>query len=1159
MRHLLRNSILVVGILVLMASAVFPPSEKIRLGKDLRGGVTLVYAVQIDRSEDASDVLNQTISVLKERVDPSGLFEIRMVAQGDDRIEVTMPLPSERAKQLRAEFDAQLETLRQQAIEPGEFERIMRLPDAERAPRIEAMAAGSEERLETLRRAAAALDDARRARAAVEAAELGNQPAETIDALVDQVVDAEVEYESLRDEVLTSALAPEDLRRALELPDRQRIILDDEGKGVPVPSPKRRALEEILAAHPDQAERINAIVAAYETYLSQRTSLDDTSDLKRLLGGAGVLTFRIAVSPEAVAGDNTHPEERRLRQELQEKGPRNVRARDARWFKINDPFNALNLNSVALVDAFYEAPALVGLDRGYVVEEYQGEYFMLLWDVTGMRLTPAEGRWSVASSYPTTDESGRPAIGFEMDAPGARLFGELTGANVQRQMAVLLDDEVYTAPNLNSRISRQGIIQGEFTPDEISYIVRTLSAGSLQARLSPEPISESTVAPDLGKDNLDAGLAAGMIALVTVGAFMVLYYFGFGMVAVVCLLANALCLLGCMALARAAFSLPGIAGVILTFGMAVDANVLIFERTREELRAGKDLRVALKLGYEKAMSSIVDGNVTNLIVCFVLAYTGTQEIKGFAITLGIGVVTTMFSALVISRLLFTVLTDKVRVRKMTMLPMVVQPLERALHPNINWISLRYVFIAISTVYVGLGIGMIAWQGSEMLDTEFRGGVQVTMPLREAGPGEPAGPRGRLTSTRAEVESRIRAIGEGLDAGDPLAPLRSASILPINPADDGITSDTFQIKTYATDPDAVLAAVISALGEMADARPALEFRASGEPEAESAPARAVLSSVLGENVGRPDLRESVADFRGGLAILLEDIRPQPTLENLRARLDLLRGKPDFSGTLGRRVEVRVLEGTPSAVRTAVVLVLDEGLSVFDNEEAWNADVRDREWRLLREALTQPTTLASVQSFSPVVADDFKAQAVVAVGLSFLLITIYIWVRFGSVRFSMAALATLAHDVLTAIGLIALCEIVYESQTLSQYAAAIGIAPFKIDLNMVAAMLTIVGYSLNDTIIILDRIRENRGKLPYASKEMVNRAINQTISRTAITSGTTLLAVLILYIFGGQGVRAFSFALLVGVGVGTYSSIAVAAPLAWSGKSEKQHRARPVSGA
>jgi SecD/SecF fusion protein len=216
--------------------------------------------------------------------------------------------------------------------------------------------------------------------------------------------------------------------------------------------------------------------------------------------------------------------------------------------------------------------------------------------------------------------------------------------------------------------------------------------------------------------------------------------------------------------------------------------------------------------------------------------------------------------------------------------------------------------------------------------------------------------------------------------------------------------------------------------------------------------------------------------------------------------------------------------------------------------WEEELAGLEWDMAVEALGSYTTLASVQSFSSVIAEDFKNTAVVAVFLSLVLILIYIWVRFGSVRYSMAAIATLLHDVLFAIGLIAMAEILYDNEITASIAHSLLIEPFKIDLTLVAAILTIIGYSLNDTIVIMDRIRENRGRMPYATKKVVNDSINQTISRTLITSGTTLIATLILYTMGGPGVRAFSYALLCGVIVGTYSSIAVAAPLVWSRRKD-----------
>ena len=695
------------------------------------------------------------------------------------------------------------------------------------------------------------------------------------------------------------------------------------------------------------------------------------------------------------------------------------------------------------------------------------------------------------------------------------------------------------------------IIQGEFTPEEIDYVVRVMTAGSLGAKLSPEPISESTIAPELGQDNLDKGLIAGVVALVVVGGFMIVYYFGYGLVAVVCLLANAALIVGALALSRAALTLPGIAGIILTFGMAVDANVLIFERAREELRKGLDLRTSVRLGYEKAMSSIVDGNVTNLIVCFVLANVGTQEIKGFAITLGIGVACTMISALLFSRVIMVVLIDKLKVRRMSMLPIAMPIVDRTLEPKINWMRLRGLFVLVSVSFVGLGVAMVVSRGERMLDTEFRGGTQVTMSFKDGADGQP------LTLDRAEVESRVRAIGEAEPDGSSIGALRSADVVAVDPREGGLESDTFVIKTLSDDRDEINRRITAEFEDLLDAPPPLVFRQSDLEDARLGPVYPVLSGSLGEDIQRPEIRNDVSGFRGGVAILLEDMEPAPTLASINDRLNIMRTKEDFSDLLGRQHEVLVLEGDPSAVRTAALLVLDPGLGYLDNPDAWQAEVAQREWDLARAALTNSSDAISVQNFSPAIAASFREKAVVAVVLSLLLILIYIWVRFGSVRYSLAAIATLAHDVFVALGLIALSEIIYDAHIGEDIARALLIEPFKIDLNMVAALLTIIGYSLNDTIIIMDRIRENRGKLSYVTRDVVNLSINQTISRTVITSGTTLLAVLILYIVGGAGVRAFSFTLLVGVLFGTYSSIAVASPLVWSRRRDRSAVSVPVS--
>ncbi len=1144
MRNLTRNIFISLTLVVVALFAMTPPSENVQLGKDLRGGSSLIYQVQVERTESPDEVIPKVIDVLKRRIDPNGLFEISIVRQGQDRIEITMPLPGESVKALREAFETELAKLEVASVTPQQFERLMRMPPEERAGEIDRIGGNNESLRRELIDAAEWYDLAQLLRAQIKLLETSGAPDSVLEPKVEEAARAEIEYETARDRVLAAGIRPEDVRRALELPDDERQIKDEvTGEIVTIESARGRALRQIKERHPELVEQIERVEAVYQTYSENRGALDDTSDLKRLVQASGELSFRITVDAEGSADAAvTHPQEQELRESLREKGPRQSRASDARWYRINK-LDGWYRNK-AEYDAINEDPAGFFYSRGYVVEAFGGDLWMLCFDSRGMRMTNDDGRWKIARSYQTADDLGRPAIGFQMGPVGARLLGDLTGANEQNNMGVLLDDEVYTAPNLMSRISNNGIIQGEFTPEEIDYVVRVMTAGSLQAKLGAEPISETTIAPELGQDNLDKGLLAGVVALALVGVFMVIYYFGFGLVAVTCLLANGVLIIGALALSRAALTLPGIAGIILTFGMAVDANVLIFERIREEMRKGLDLRTSVRLGYEKALSSIVDGNVTNLIVCFVLANVGTQEIKGFAITLGIGVACTMVSALLFSRIIIVLLVDKVKVRNLKMLPTLVPLLERALEPKIDWMKLRPLFIVISATFVGLGVVMVASRGEKMLDTEFLGGTQVTMSFKQGENGQP------ITMDRSEVQSAVQAIGEAEPDGSSILALRSAEVIAVDPLEGGLESDTFVIKTLADDRPEIARVITAAFQDKLDAPPPLAFRNSGQPDATvSSVVFPILNRTLGEVIQRPEIRNDVTDYQGGVAIVIDNLDPPTSVEQIRDRMNLMRSKEDFVDVLGRQSEIIVTDGSDSAMRSGVIVVTDPGLGYLDNTEAWQAEIAQREWDLVRAALTTTTDAISVQNFSPAIAASFRQKAVVAVLLSLMLILIYIWVRFGSVRYSLAAIATLTHDVFVALGLIALAEIIYDFHIAENVARALLIEPFKIDLNLVAALLTIIGYSLNDTIIIMDRIRENRGKLSYVTRDVVNLSINQTISRTVITSGTTLLAVLILYIEGGAGVRAFSFTLLVGVLFGTYSSIAVASPLVWSRRKDR----------
>lgn len=1150
-RPVIRSLILTLAVLAISLYSIKNPQKDLRLGRDLRGGARLVYPVILKPGDNADVIVPQVIDIYKKRVDPQGIAEIQIVREGQDRIVFTMPLPNAKTKALKEQYDAALASLASTQIDPERLEAAMKLTGEARSKEIAALSGGSATRQKMIDEAAVAQDEAEVAREVYEAAAKANPADPALNDLISKAGEAGVKADAARTRALASTLSAIEVRRALELSTERRRKLDQSDKVVDLPSARESALTRIRERHPEATADLDRVLAAFDEYAKERRTLEDPSDLKRLLRGAGVLDFRITVKP------GQHVSEADLRKQLQDRGPRNVRSNDARWYKINKVDSWYD--SIDKQRALENDPSGYFSNRGYVVERFQGDgdLYMLCWDVPANRLTQAEGDWRIDRAYQTVDQLGRPAIGFATNPRGAALLGELTGRHVNNEMAVLLDDQVYTAPNLNSQITTSGIIQGEFSQDELNYIIRTLGAGALAARLAPEPISESTLGPELGFDNLQKGIYAGIAALILNGAFMLIYYFPTcGGVAVVSLVCNAVMILGVMALNQAAFTLPGIAGVILTFGQAVDSNVLVYERMREEMARGADLRTATRLGFQRAFNSIIDGNVANLIVCAVLYRLGTQEIKGFAVTMVIGVLTTLFAALVINRLIFAILVDETRtVRKVNMLPIAVPALGRALHLNVDWMRLRWIFWSFSFVMVAIGLAVCVVKGSQLLDNDFRGGTQVTIPFKVVN-GE------KLTSTRQDMQDLVQDIARGADPNSQLALLADADVYPVNPKSDGVTAHTFAIKTLATDKAAVVEALVTKLREkgLVELLPPLNFTGLelDATNARALPAYRIITGNLSDDLLRPGTTGAVNDaheYVGGLAIVLDKLSPAESLTILNQRLDSMRAQPDFADTLSRTHEVRVLEGTSDEVRAAVVLVRDPSITFFDNEQGWEQSVKMREWNLLREALTKTSSPASADTFSPTIAATFRAQAIVATLLSFLLLGIYIWIRFGAVSYAVAAIVPLVHDVLILIALIALAGMLYENSATQPIAHALGILPFKIDLNMVAALLTVVGYSLNDTIIIMDRIRELRGKSLYATKRVINDAVNQTFSRTIITSGTTFFSTIMLYLFGGEGMRGFAYVLTLGVFVGTYSSIAVTAPIVWNRRHDAEELPKP----
>ncbi|MEO0631455.1 MAG: SecD/SecF family protein translocase subunit, partial [Planctomycetota bacterium] len=463
--------------------------------------------------------------------------------------------------------------------------------------------AGDESRRELIEGVILATEEVEETRERLEMAERDGAPDPITIEIVGELAAAEIRRDQAKQAVLNSILKAEQLRNALQLSNEPRFVLDDTAEDpFEIPSPRSRAITELKEQHPDKIDVIDDVIAALATYESARTTLDDPNDLIRLLQGSGVLEFRIA--PRV----GEHPDEQQLRRELREQGPRATSAPDAAWFEISDPTSFVQ--TIQQAERMLEDPAgYFGGGRDFVVEPFAGANYMLLYSSRDKALLQdqSRGAWRVDQASETVDDSGRPAVGFRMDANGAVLLGNLTEQNVNERMAVLLDDKVITAPNLNSKITSNGIIQGIDSPEERRNIIRTLNAGTLSASLTPQPISQSILGPELGQDNLDAGLRAGIIALCVVSVFMVFYYYTSGLIAVTALACNALIILAMLSLSRAALTLPGIAGIILTFGMAVDANVLIFERIREEMRRGVAIKPAVRLGFDKALSSIVDG------------------------------------------------------------------------------------------------------------------------------------------------------------------------------------------------------------------------------------------------------------------------------------------------------------------------------------------------------------------------------------------------------------------------------------------------------------------------------------------------------------------------------------------------------------------------
>lgn len=579
-----------------------------------------------------------------------------------------------------------------------------------------------------------------------------------------------------------------------------------------------------------------------------------------------------------------------------------------------------------------------------------------------------EGDVIVDASQQFDQFSGAPRIDMTMNGEGANKWRRITADNIGKSVVIALDNLVYSYPTVQSEIAGgQSNISGNFDIEEAKLIANILKAGKLPA--PAKIIEENVVGPTLGQESIDKGMFSFIVALFVVLIYMIFYYAKAGVASVVALVANMFFIFGILASMPQliALTLPGLAGIILTIGMSVDANVLIFERVREEIRAGKGLRTSITDGFNHAYSSIIDSNVTTILTGLVLWIFGTGPVEGFAKTLVIGILTSLFTAIFITRLIFEYQLNKNKVITFST-KLTDKVLQNA---NFDFMKHRKKFYILSGVIILIGIGSLATRGLQF----------------------------------------------------------------------GI------------------------------------------------------------------------DFKGGRTYVVRFDQPVSTVDISNSLTKLFNSTPETK-TYGDNNQVKI---------TTTYLI--------DSQEN-NAD-EQVESKLIEglAALNTKYEIMSSQKVGPTVANDIKTSSVWSILMSLFIMFLYILFRFKKWQYGLGAMIALAHDVAITIGM---------------FSIFYGILPFSLDIDQafIAAILTVVGYSINDTVVVFDRMREYLGAFKKRDEgELINESINTTLSRTINTSLTVIFVLLMIFIFGGEVIRGFCFALLIGVVVGTYSSIFVAAPLTY----------------
>ncbi|MGI6478799.1 MAG: protein translocase subunit SecD [Salinivirgaceae bacterium] len=599
------------------------------------------------------------------------------------------------------------------------------------------------------------------------------------------------------------------------------------------------------------------------------------------------------------------------------------------------------------------------------------------------------------------DRQATAQVTMVMNSEGAKKWARLTKNNIGQQIAIVLDDYVYSYPVVQTEISEgRSSISGNFTVAEAKDLANILKSGKMPA--AARIIQEEIVGPSLGTETINKGLWSFVIAFAAVLLFMLFYYRHAGLVANIALLANLFFLMGVLASLGAVLTLPGIAGIVLTMGMAIDANVLIYERVKEELLAGKGIKTAIADGFKNSYSAILDSNITTLLTAIIIGYFGKGPIYGFAITLGIGILTSLFSAIFITRLVFEAMLK--RNKPITLSTKISEKAFR--NTEFNFLEKRKFSYTISGAIVIISIISLVVKGFN-LGVDFTGGYSYIV--------------------RFDKEVTVQDVRDALE------------------------------EEYGTTPD------VKTFGGTDQVK--ITTRHLIDPDHE-------LTD------------EEIAEYR----IISGNNDPEKTVE----------------------------------VNDIVEAKLYNGLSKFYTDLSYNDFVSDGQKSIGR---------MSSMKVGPTVADDIKTSAVYSIIAALFVIFLYILVRFSNWRYSLGAVVGLTHNVIFILGF----------YSLFAYAMPFSM---EIDQSFIAAILTVVGYTINDTVVVFDRVREYLGL--YKNREIglvMNQSLNATLSRTIITSSTTFLVLFIIFAFGGEVIRGFVFAMMLGIAVGTYSSLFIASPITY----------------